>query len=132
VCSSHSASWRCTIIIGSIILGRSDAPTVYTLLRAVGQDRFASNWLDCNADFAKAALTLLDVPPNSPAAQAGLKRGDVVYAVGDPRPAIGEELLLRIAAAPPGSLLAISYFDGKSKSKEQTSVKTVAIQVSGN
>jgi len=74
------------------------------------------------------ALTLLDVPPSSPAAAAGLKRGDVIFGVGNPRPAIGEELLLRIAAAPPNSDVVISFFDGRTREKRQVTVKTVPLQ----
>jgi S1-C subfamily serine protease len=74
------------------------------------------------------ALTLLDVPPSSPAAAAGLKRGDVIFGVGNPRPAIGEELLLRIAVAPPNSNVVISFFDGRTREKRQVTVKTVPLQ----
>ena len=81
-----------------------------------------------DSDGAHGALTLLDVPANSPAAQSGLKRGDVIFAVGDARPAIGEELLLRIAAAEPGSEIAISFFDGKTRAKRQLNVRTAALQ----
>lgn len=190
--------WQDTAIIGSIDIGKSNEPAVYSILRTLGPNRFSSLWPDCSADFAKAhnlprqsetcsftsldtlrralrafadeeaarprtegnlqpqglerrrdhplssigvvaragvittsegvhgALTLLEVPPGSPAAQAGLKRGDVVFGVGNPRPAIGEELLLRIAVEPPGTVLQLSYFDGQSKEKRQTVVTTAA------
>lgn len=72
-------------------------------------------------------LKLLDVPAGSAAAKAGLKPGDLIFAVGDPRPAIGEELLLRIAVAAPGTNLAITYFDAKTHAKREVSVTTVAI-----
>jgi S1-C subfamily serine protease len=71
---------------------------------------------------------LLDVPPASPAARAGHKRGDVIFAVDNPRPAIGEELLLRIAAAAPGTSLDITFFDGKTRAKRQLTVTTAALE----
>jgi hypothetical protein len=73
------------------------------------------------------SLSLLDVSPGSPAELAGLKRGDVIFALGDPRPAIGEELLLRIAAASPGAALQIAYFDGLTHAKRQTRVTAAAL-----
>ena len=192
--------WNDVMILGSITLGKNETRAVYTLLRSVGRDRFASDWPQCDPDFAQAhnlpresdvclfptletmrsamktyadekaakppgdsnlerqiierrrdhplstigvtaqagvfsdsegvhgGLTLLDVPPGSPAAKAGLKRGDEIYGVGNPRPAIGEELLLRIAGAAPGSSLAISFFDGKTHAKRQTTIGTAALE----
>ncbi len=72
-------------------------------------------------------LKLIDVPAGSPAAKAGLKPGDMIFAVGNPRPAIGEELLLRIAVAAPGTNLAITFFDAKTHAKREVSVTTAAI-----
>jgi hypothetical protein len=74
------------------------------------------------------ALTLLDVPPTSPAGLAGLKRGDIIFAIGNARPAIGEELLLRIAVAQPNSNIEVSYFDGKTKEKRQVAVRTAPLE----
>jgi hypothetical protein len=192
--------WSDTLIIGRVTLGKNETRAVYTLLRPLGQNRFAPDWPDCNAEFAQrhnlpregdaclfpsleamraalkayvdekaakppaqsnldpqplerrrdhplstigvmaqasvvsdsegvhGALTLLDVPAGSPAAKAGLKRGDVIFAVGNPRPAIGEELLLRIAAAPPNTNLGLTFFDGKTRAKRQVTVTTAALE----
>ena len=73
-------------------------------------------------------LNLIDVPPTSPAAKAGLKKGDQIFAIGGPRPAIGEELLLRIAAATPGTTIAVTFFDGKTHAKREVGVVTAPLE----
>jgi hypothetical protein len=191
--------WSGVFIIGSITLGKNETRAVYSLLRPQPNNRFASDWPNCDEEFAdshdvvsdetcsfasletlrtalkayaaeKAAkppgdsnldpralerrrdrplstigvtaragivtdsegvhggLTLLDVPRRSPAGKAGLKRSDVIIAIGNPRPAIGEELLLRIAAAPPKTALVVTYFDGKTRAKRQATVITAALE----
>lgn len=80
-----------------------------------------------DSDGVHGALMLLDVLPESPAAHAGLKRGDVIVAVANVRPAIGEELLLRIAAARAGGEIRVSVIDGKTKEKREVSIKTAPL-----
>ena len=189
--------WDDTTIIGSRLLGKDNKQVVYTLLRALDHERFASDWPDCNADFAgrhtlvrsneacsfstlpslrvalksyakekaqstanagtepkpiehrhdhalstigvsaKASvvgdsegahgtLLLVAVPAGSPAANAGLKAGDLIFGVGKARPAIGEEILLRIAAAAPGTNLQLAYFDAATHAKREVTVVTAA------
>ena len=72
-------------------------------------------------------LKLINVPAASPAAKAGLKPGDQIFAVGNARPAIGEELLLRIAVAAPGTNLVVTIFDGKTHAKRDVTIVTAAI-----
>ncbi len=81
-----------------------------------------------DGDGPHGGLKLVDVPPSSPAAKAGLKKGDQIFGVGDARPVVGEELLLRIAAAQPGSTLVVSFFDGKTHAKRQVNVATAALE----
>jgi hypothetical protein len=193
--------WGNTTIVGSRILGKDNGQVVYTLLRALGHERFTSDWPDCSADFAarhaiarteemcsftalsslRAALKsyadekarndakagvepkaepkaiehrhdhplstigvsatasvvsdsegahgtlrLESAPAGSPAANAGLKAGDLIFSVGNTSPATGEELLLRIAAAAPGTSLQIAYFDGVTHAKREATVVTAA------
>lgn len=68
-------------------------------------------------------ITVTDVTPSSPAAQAGLKPGDTITAIDGKTVKSGDELVDDIASRKPGSKVKIGYMrNGK---KEETNV-TVA------
>ncbi len=87
----------------------------------------ASAGVFSDSEGVHGGLKLIDVPAGSPAAKAGLKPGDQIFAVGNARPATGEELLLRIAVATPGTNLAVTFFDGKTHAKREVTIVTAAI-----
>jgi hypothetical protein len=184
--------WDEVMIVGRVILGRSETMAVYTLLRPLGQNRFAVKWPQCSSEYAQAhklsrdqdvcrfnsldalraalkaydgengqpagdarkplerrpdrplstigivakaevfdgnnAVRLLDVPPDSPAARAGLKKDDLIVGIGDSKPVVGEELLLRIAASVPGARLVITVVDARTRAKRGVTVTTVALR----
>ena len=72
-------------------------------------------------------LNLIAVPSGSPAAKAGLKPGDQIFAIGNPSPAIGEEFLLRVAVVTPGTSLAVTFFDAKTHAKREANVVTAPL-----
>jgi putative serine protease PepD len=59
---------------------------------------------------------LTDVTPNSPAAKAGLKGGDVITKVNDRTVTYGDELVAAIRALAPGETVTLTTSDGRSLS----------------
>ncbi len=68
-------------------------------------------------------VVISDVTPNSPAAQAGLKTGDVITAVDGKPIKTGDELVSDIAGRKPGSKANLTYVRG---GQQHTATVTVA------
>jgi S1-C subfamily serine protease len=52
-------------------------------------------------------LVLNSIEPNTPAAKAGLRKGDAIVSIGDCTPATFDELVLYISSQRPGTLIRI-------------------------
>ena len=74
-------------------------------------------WLGIYLDNERTEAVIVEVIPDSPAAKAGLRAGDVLLAVGDQATATREAFVAAIRAAKPGHALAIKVRrDGQEQS----------------
>jgi putative serine protease PepD len=68
---------------------------------------------------------VLQVTPNGPGAQAGLKPGDVITAVGNTLIESGDELTVAVQAHKPGDTVRMHFFRGSQESDVAVTLSSV-------
>ena len=110
-------------VLTPAIHGQTRAPRVVTPRAAEvfwsgGGSRLGVSITDVSADDSKtkgnAGVLIDDVDEDSPAAKAGLKKGDIITKVGDKKISNAGDLTTAVRSHKPGEKVAISYLrDGK-------------------